>query len=43
MVKILLISGVNIDGATGPRDAGSQSEGGLLRESLYNDVIINAA
>ena len=25
------------------RDAGSQSEWGVLRESLYNDVIINAA
>ena len=25
------------------RDAGSQSEGGVLRENLYNDVIINAA
>ena len=28
---------------TGCRDAGSQSEGGVLRESIYNDVIINAA
>ena len=25
------------------RDAGSQSEWGVLRESLYDDVIINAA
>ena len=31
----------NIGGNT--RDAGSQSEWGVLRESLYNDVIINAA
>jgi hypothetical protein len=27
----------------GNRDAGSQSEGGRCRESLYNDAIINAA
>jgi hypothetical protein len=27
----------------GDRDAGSQSEWGVLRESLFNDVIINAA